>query len=239
MRDFTDALGNRIHSRGLSLVSALRGDIPLLEMFCRKKRTVDQVRIVYKEPFLTFIAQFLCRTFQDCQIIHIIRDGRDVANSLVQTFNTFNDEVFTNKRLIMEQRYGEVAFPRSVNGGVVPWWVEKNREMEFLSTSQFHRCIWLWRVIVTRCLKEVESSNIITESNYLSIRYENLCRKPKEVSDKILKFLDVKPGLNFFRRLKRASASSIGKHKKFANAFDIQLAMNEAGELLEKLGYLK
>ena len=223
----------------VKILSFFNGNLPFLEIFKRARYSLDDIKVVYKEPIATFIPQFLYEVFPDAKLIHIIRDGRDVAVSMIRTYNVLNSRVLKSEEEMLYRGTDELAFPRKVNGGVVPWWVEEDREEEFLHTSQYHRCIWFWRIILERCLKEVEESNGINDSNYMEVRYEEICHNPFATGEKILEFLELKPTRMFFKRLKAARISSIGTYKKFGDKEDILLAEREAGNLLAQLGYIK
>lgn len=238
-KNLVNALEKRLQSRGNAILSFVRGNIPLSEILRRPFSSLSEIMVVYKETLATFIPQFISEAFPDAKLIHIIRDGRDVAVSMIKTYNVLNDRVLKNEEEMLYRGTDELAFPKKVDGGVVPWWVEQGREKEFLHTSQYHRCVWFWRVILERCLEEVKTSETINTSNYMEVRYEEICHNPLSVGKRILKFLGVKPTRKFFRKLKRARTSSIGRYKKLINKEDISMAEKEARDILIYLGYIK
>jgi len=49
-------------------------------------------RVIYKEPFLGFAPEFTYNSLPNCRIVHIYRDGRDAADSLMRTYKVLTDE---------------------------------------------------------------------------------------------------------------------------------------------------
>ena len=112
----------RYHSRAAALrdwfktPSDLRG---LLNVLRGRRQLPD--RFVYKEPFLSLAPGYVLDAFPDARIIHIVRDGRDCANSLVHTYDVLTDEKLTHLR------GSEMRLGRKVDDRYVPWWVEEGK----------------------------------------------------------------------------------------------------------------
>ena len=73
--------------------------------------------LVYKEPFLAFAPELAYRAVPDARLLYISRDGRDVADSLVRSYDVLTDEKLAdldNNELHIGRRVGELH---------VPWWV--------------------------------------------------------------------------------------------------------------------
>ena len=57
----------------------------------------------------------------DAPIVHIVRDGRDCANSLVESYDVLSDEKLTHLK------GSEMRLGRPYDERFVPWWVEEGR----------------------------------------------------------------------------------------------------------------
>ncbi len=88
-----------------------------------------------KTPRNVFVVPFLLQCFPDARIIHIIRDGRDAALSLSKRPWLQAAQGDSGRREPGGYRYGAYA----------QFWVERERQAEFESTTDIHRCIWSWR----------------------------------------------------------------------------------------------
>ena len=114
----------------------LLGCMDFQELFqvLRHKRVIK--RMVYREPFLSFAPEFTYHALLNCRIIHIYRDGRDCADSLVRSYDVLTDEKLTTLRT------SEMPLGRKYDHRYVPWWVEDEREDEFLACTPYIRAIW-------------------------------------------------------------------------------------------------
>ena len=136
----------RYHSRAAALhnwtktPSNLRGLLHVL----RGRRPLPD-RFVYKEPFLSFAPGFVLDALPDARIIHIVRDGRDCANSLVRTYDVLTDEK------LQHLRGSEMRLGRKVDDRYVPWWMDEGHDAAFLESSPYVRAIWMWKAMVRRC----------------------------------------------------------------------------------------
>jgi hypothetical protein len=186
------------------------------------------LRFCEKTPGNCFILPFLSRTFGDAKFIHIVRDGRDSALSLSKKPWYANASRDSGLRDPDGYRFGPST----------RFWVEPDRTGEYESTNDLHRCIWLWRRYVECAL---EGARAIPAGNYLEVRYEDLLASPADYADRISDFLGIATASS--RRTFRdtmagdAHADSIGRWKQEVDDADIRQLHEEAGNLLEKLGY--
>ncbi|MFP4228433.1 MAG: sulfotransferase family protein, partial [Salinivenus sp.] len=220
----------RFHSRGAALqkwVNAPTGLRGLLNAV-RGHRSID--RLLYKEPFLAFAPEFVYKALPEAKIIHLYRDGRDCANSLIRTYDVLSDENLTHL-MGAEMRLG-----RKVDHRYVPWWVAEGREQEFLAATPYGRAIWMWAYMARRCHTFFSQPEVVASGRVLQLRYEDFVQAPTEHGERILDHLDLAASRGFRRRLSEAHAGSIGKHDRRPDA-EIAEAERIAGDELALLGY--
>lgn len=187
------------------------------------------LRFADKTPRLGFILPFLYATFPDAKFIHIIRDGRDVAISLAKRPWYRNDMNGSGAKDPGGYPFGSMA----------RFWVESDRKEEFETTNDIHRCIWLWRKYVTHAQ---ENSKVLPSSQYHELKYEDLILNPLAESDRLSDFMAITnpESRSLFKQVvsQKAKPSSIGGWETELNSEQIKQTYQEAGDLLNKLGYL-
>jgi hypothetical protein len=170
------------------------------------------------------------KAIPDARLIHIYRDGRDVANSLVTTYNALTDEKLTHLR------EAEMLFGRAYDDRYVPSWIDPDSAEAFIESSSYVRSIWLWHVITSRCRTFFDELSSESLDNTLELRYEQLVRAPQATGNQLLDFFETRETRAFRRKLDTARDSSIGKHKH-RNGQEVQKAEQIAGEMLSELDY--
>ena len=200
------------------LLGALRGRRPLPD------------RMIYKEPFLSFAPDFVLDALPDAQIVHIVRDGRDCANSLVNSYDVLTDEKLTHLK------GSEMRIGRPYDERYVPWWVEPGRDDEFVQSSPFVRAMWMWKAMVGRCHRSFSEPVVRRSGRVMVLKYEDFVQDPVAHGRAVLAHFGGTPTRAFDRRLGKARTSSIGKHQR-RNQSDIKAAERIAGEELEIYGY--
>lgn len=209
----------------------LTGHISIYELLAafQGKRTIE--RLVYKEPFLAFAPKFIYNALPDCKIVHIYRDGRDVADSLVRTYQVLTDEKLTNLDT------AEMPLGRQYDHRYVPWWLEEGKEEEFLASTPYIRAIWMWKEIVSRCHEFFSHPEVIASSRVMLLKYEELVNDPVNYGQSVVEHFGGRMNDRLKRQFKQARASSSGIHKR-KNAQEIQMAEKIAKPELELYGYL-
>jgi len=203
--------------------------IQRLHHVVRKGKRPKPDWFVYKEPFVSLAPEFALDALPDANIIYIYRDGRDVANSLVESYNVLTDRELTHLSS------AEMRLGRPYGQRFVPWWVAEGRDEEFIDSPPYVRAIWMWTYMVRRCHQYF--SNLIASERVLQLKYENFMQDPYSVGKKILEHLDRSDTRAFRRHLDRARTTSIGKHKQRPDA-EVDIAVEVAKEALKILGYI-
>ena len=184
------------------------------------------LRFAEKTPSNSFVIPFLARAFPDALFIHIVRDGRDATASHLRQPWLLSSSSAMNRREPGGYRYG----PDS------RFWVERERRVEFESTTDAHRCIWSWRRHTEAAL--VDGRRLATR--YLEVRYEDLVGNPLEQARVILEFLQVRDQASaraFSAALSEAQAGSIGRWRRELDDAALATIEAEAGSLMRLLGY--
>ena len=183
---------------------------------------------------MAMAADELARHFAKARFIHLIRDGRDCADSMERTYGAaLSDRVLDARAERWRQVGSEIGAGRIVDGMIVPWWVDEENARRFLDASRYERYLWLWRECVTRGGR----ASSIAGPRYLEIRYEGLCADPAATSRKLLEFLDIEGSRRFRRRMGEARTASIGiaRHGKAAR----EPGWEPVANLLRELGYAR
>lgn len=186
------------------------------------------LRFSEKTPRNCLIVPFLAETFPDAQFIHIVRDGRDVALSLSKKPWFLASQANSG-------RYEPGGYPY---GPYAQFWVESDRAQEFESTSDIHRCIWVWKRFTEEALASIGQ---LPSSRYLEIRYESLVFEPEQSTEKLKSFLEIGGAseiTTFQQAIEKADSSLSGQWKKQLSEQQLSEIYGEAKPLLKDLGYL-
>ena len=188
-------------------------------------------RMIYKEPFLTFSPDFVDAALPGAKVIYIYRDGRDVANSLVRTYDVLTDES------LQDLQSSEMRLGRKYDHRYVPWWVDPGEEEQFLNSTPYVRAIWMWKYMVGFCRSYYDTPETRQSGRVLFIKYEDLMQHPFEFGMAILNHLEEESNPAYKKMLRKAHPHSIGKHKK-RDPKEIQTAEALVAEELRYYGYL-
>ncbi len=183
-----------------------------------------------KSPLLTpETVQEISAIYPEAKVIHIIRDGRDVAVSAAYHSRNFG-------------RAPKFEGSGGDEGGMFP-------------AGQLEKLAAEW---ASRVGKTVEDGPELLGKNYAEVRYEDLLHRPEVEVRRLLDFLGVDPGEETARRcLEAASFEKLSRGRKrgeedpssffrkgvagdWKNTFtrrDREVFDEEAGELLVRLGY--
>lgn len=199
-----------------------------------QRPTIEGRYFSYKEPFLAFAMRELAAHFPESKLVHIIRDGRDNADSMIRSYpHALSDRVLGDRSLALN-KVSEIGIPRRFGERYVPWWIKEGEEEHFLACSQYGRYVWMWREMVSRvqnCGKQVGGGR------YLELRYESIVSQPQENAEGILRFLGFDTSRSLLRRLGHGRVDSVGIGRKNQSAQFLDEAQAIAGPLLHSLNY--
>lgn len=187
------------------------------------------VKFGYKEPFACFAAIQLAEYFPYSKFIHIIRDGRDAADSLDRSYpDALSDNTLTNQTLA-KNKSSEIGIFEEQKGFIFPWWVLNDEREEFSSASKFQRYLMMWEAMVSSGM----SLRSVCRTRYYEIRYEDLVRQPISEMSQILEFIGSDWNSRVRRRARSASDRSISIHKKRSQDAHLRTStikiLNDAG----------
>jgi hypothetical protein len=183
----------------------------------RRIGLVGAVRPVEQTPELAHLVDVIPLAFPRAQIVHIVRDGRDVAASL------------------LDKQWLRPAQSRTDDAGIAygtyaRFWVEPERREEFERTTDARRAAWAWRRYVTAVRDAAPTP--------FELRYEELAADPAAAARELASYLDA-PEDVLAAALARAHRDSVGRHRRDLDEGQVADVQAEAGELLRELGYVE
>jgi Sulfotransferase family len=180
----------------------------------RRVGLVGSVRAVEQTPELAHLVTAIPSAFPESVVVHIVRDGRDVACSLLEKPWLRREQVEAD----------DAGVPY---GAYARFWVEPDRRAEFETASDARRAAWVWRsyVAAARVGAAVE------------IRYEAMAADPYATAAALAPHLEI-PVAPLADALSRAHAASVGRHLTDLSAEQLGDVEAEAGALLRELGYV-
>ncbi len=159
-------------------------------------RSGGQPRVMNKNPNNTVTIEFIKKCFPDCYIIHVIRDGRAVVNSLIhglpndiETYDRFKDPI---------ERVN--IFP----GVKPPNW------RALIDPNPYLQHAKQWDECINYVLKRKE----LLFPNYKEIYYEKLCENPREIISDIWKFAELPVKEEIVNKLPEKLENRNYKYKK-------------------------
>jgi Sulfotransferase family len=181
----------------------------------RRVGLVGSVRPVEQTPELAHLVDVVRLAYPQARVVHILRDGRDVACSLLE-----------KPWLRPQEGSDDAGVPY---GAYARFWVETERRQEFEEASEARRAAWVWR----RYVEAARGSG----SDLVTIRYEDLATSPERVANGLAEELDAPHG-PLVAALRCAHAGSVGRYRTDLSADQLADVEAEAGDLLRELGYL-
>ena len=181
----------------------------------RRVGLVGSVRAVEQTPELAHLAAAIPLAFPEAVVVHIVRDGRDVACSLLEKPWLRREQVDAD----------DAGVPY---GAYARFWVESERRAEFETASDARRAAWVWRSYVGAALRA---------TNAIEVRYEQMASDPHAVAATLASRIAAPSG-PLAAALGRAHAESVGRYAHDLSAEQLADVEVEAGDLLRDLGYV-
>jgi sulfotransferase family protein len=181
----------------------------------RRLGLARRLRAVEQTPETSFVLAGALRAYPRGSAVHMVRDGRDVACSLLE-------------KAWLGGRSGadDVGAAYGVHAR---FWVEPDRVEEFERSSEAARAGWAWR-------RYLSAARAAAPTATLEVRYEELAADPDAAADRIAAHIDVEP--EPLRRVLRAvHAESVGRWQRDLTPEQLADVEAEAGPLLRELGY--
>src|SRR5262249_16643744 len=139
------------------------------------------------------------------------RDGRDCADSMVRTYpHALVDQVLRDP-LLARLKGSEIGVARPWQGWNLPWWLPEGSEEEFVHLRPFSRSVAMWQVMVR---ESQQLLRLLGPDRLLEQRYEEFCRRPQEMGERILAFLGRSSSRAFRRVLYSMTPRSVGCHRR-------------------------
>lgn len=181
----------------------------------RRFGLVRHLRAVEQSPETALVLGAAVRAYPQAAVVHMVRDPRDVAASLIQ------------KGWLRAGRAGrdDVGAPY---GHHPRFWVEPERAAEFDEASEARRAGWTWRAYVTGA----RASPV----NTLEVPYEALAADPATAAEALAAHIGADP-VALGRALGGFHAESVGRWRRNLTPDQVDEVEAEAGELMQELGY--
>jgi hypothetical protein len=181
----------------------------------RRYGLVRHLRAVEQSPETAFVLAATVRAYPSAAVVHMVRDPRDVAASLLQ------------KGWLKTDRAGrdDVGEPY---GGHARFWVEPERLAEFDGVSEARRAGWAWRSYVTAART--------APAHTVEVRYEELAADPAAASRPLAAHIGADPVL-IAGVLADMHGESVGRWERNLTPEQVSEVEAEGGELMRTLGY--
>jgi hypothetical protein len=215
---------------GTSFTGRALGSLPTLlgapdeEIAPRLRRILQRVRSlalarglrgVEQTPETSFVLGAALRAYPEAVAVHVVRDGRDVATSLLE------------RGWLSAERTG-ADDARLPFGPHARFWVEPGREEEFGSVSDATRAAWAWRRYVTAAAA-VPARTVV-------VRYEQLVADPAGAAAPVAAAQAVDADL-VTAAFAEAHDTSAGRWRRDLTPEQLADVEREAGDALAALGY--
>jgi hypothetical protein len=181
----------------------------------RRLALAGGLRGVEQTPETSFVLAAALRAYPDAVAVHVVRDGRDVAASLLE------------QGWLSATRTG--ADDAGLAYGPHPrFWVEPERREEFTTVSDATRAAWAWRRYVTAARAVAERT--------VELRYDELTAEPSRAAVSVAEALGVDAKL-VAERFAHVHDRSTGRWRRDLTSEQLADVEREAGEALVQLGY--
>jgi hypothetical protein len=159
---------------------------------------------------------YLREIFPDAKFIHVLRDGRAVANSFM------NVDWWLGWQGPQNWRYGELS------PALAAEWERSGRSFVALAAIQ-------WKIIIASM---EEGRRQVAEENFLELRYEDLCADPTASMQRVTRFAGLEWTPDFAASVARQSLRSMNdRWRTELTPAQQQVLQASLAETLERCGY--
>ncbi len=176
------------------------------------RQRANKVRLINKHPRNSVRIGYIRRIFPDACFIHVIRDGRAVAHSIVSRTR--------REPLRQDIPFGNFCKP--------PQW------REFLRHDPLEQAALQWREIVRHVLDWREELG----NHYHEFRYEDMCARPREVFAAAFEFAGLPVSDRVLLSIPKALTNMNFKYREQLSQDQIHTITLVQRELLSELGYV-
>jgi omega-hydroxy-beta-dihydromenaquinone-9 sulfotransferase len=160
---------------------------------------------------------FLSEIFEDARFIHMMRDGRAVANSMV------NVRFWQGWKGPQNWGWGRLSPTQEQE------WNEHGQSFVVLAAIQ-------WKILMDAMER---AKNTVSSERFLEIRYEDLCSDPVGQFQKVTRFCELEWTVGFERQLRKYQPKNTNDKFKYDLAAEQQSDLEEVlGGYLVRYGYL-
>jgi hypothetical protein len=160
---------------------------------------------------------FLSEVFEDARFIHVMRDGRAVANSMLNVY------FWQGWKGPQNWGWGELSPAQKEE------WDEHDQSFVVLAAIQ-------WKILMDAMEK---AKNTIGKERFLEIGYENLCSDPVGQFQKVTQFCELKWTAEFERQLGKYQPKNTNDKFKYDLTAAQQRDLEEVlGSYLMRYGYI-
>ncbi|MCK4589159.1 MAG: sulfotransferase [Nanoarchaeota archaeon] len=153
--------------------------------YIEKEKSVLLINLGHIIPFIPFLKE----VFPECKIIHIIRNGFDVAKHIAKKqWFTINALKQPDNNYCLYRTY---ATTNSENYQV-PWWVREGEEEKFIYLNDFAKGLYYWIREYEISETEINHFKCENSSDYMEIKFEDLIESPTEIVEKVTEFTNLK-----------------------------------------------
>jgi len=219
------------------------------KQFSKLAKNQKNKKILEKTVSNSLRIDFIKAVFPSCKLIHIIRDGRDVAESARRCWMSPPDIKYIIKKAI--------KFPIK-DSALYAYQYVKNYLNLFLSSEkktvswgprfkgidellQKYSLIEICGMQWLRCVKSaLESLEKLGSEEYIQVKYEDLVSNPQHELIKIINFLKIKNHeLVEDFAIRNITSKNVGKWKTNLSREDKELLIRHIEPMLIKLGYVE
>ena len=160
---------------------------------------------------------FLSSIFEDAKFIHVMRDGRAVANSMI------NVHFWQGWKGPQDWGWGELSPAQEQE------WNKRGQSFVVLAAIQ-------WKILMEAMEK---AKNAVSSECFLEIRYEDLCSDPIDQVHKVTQFCELPWTVGFERQLGEYQLKNTNDSFKYdLTAKQLSDLEEVLGDYLRRYGYL-